>query len=153
LGKHIGFDDAMFHCLDPGGPLERGHFITEAPDWVVIEALEKWRHRYNPELAPLWNAADKNGGAGVGTEILRPDSRNRMRFYREIVAATGIEQFMWCHLEVHGARVATVSLGRRGGPIFSDADQHRLIEVRDVLALAEKVYRSCPRAMDDEVQS
>src|SRR5262245_1036155 len=108
LGQYIGFDDAMFHCMDPNEPFERGHFVTEVRDWVSIEALDKWRTRYNPELAPLWNAAEKNGGVAVDTEILGPDSRNRLHFYREIAPYTGIEHFMWCHLVVHGARVSSV---------------------------------------------
>ena len=151
LDQSIGYSDAMFHLLDPNEPFERGFFITAVSRDVVVEAQTKWRRRYNVELKPLWDVAEKQAGVVVDTQALGPDFRNRMHFYREIVPQTGIAHFMWCHLFVRGQLVAHISLARRGRG-FKDSELKPLQELRPVLAIAEASYRAVPR-LDGEMQS
>jgi DNA-binding CsgD family transcriptional regulator len=152
LGQLIGYDDCMFHLLDPNEPFARGFFITEVPKDIIVEAQGKWNECYGPELKPLWDVADKQGGVVVDTLAVGPDTRNRLNFYREIVPFTGIRHFMWCHLYVRGQLVAQVSLARRGQG-FKDNELRPLQELRPVLAIAEASYRAAPSLVDNELQS
>lgn len=154
VDRAIGYTDSMFHLLDAGEPFERGAFATEVTRDVIVDASERWRSRYNRELAPLWELAARQGGVVVDTLALGPDSRRRLRFYSEIVARTPIAHFMWCPLRLHGELLAYVTIARRDrGRGFTAADQETLRGLCGTLAVADACYRAAPRTLDDELAS
>jgi DNA-binding CsgD family transcriptional regulator len=139
LERAIGFEALYVGAVTPDD--ERPEPSVSGVSKRVVAHCESHADRYRSDLVRLNTAATSSGGAVCDQAAFSAQARDRMPFYREVVAALGIRATAISVLSLHGAPVGCAYLGRTSrGSSFADSELQKLKPALSVLALGKKLY-------------
>ncbi|MBX3273861.1 MAG: helix-turn-helix transcriptional regulator [Sandaracinaceae bacterium] len=111
-------------------------------DLALWQRFRAHSSRYAGDVGALLEGAARARGVVRDVDALDARRREASPFYAEIVRPAGSCGFLTCVLEVRGARVAALQLGRarRRGPVFRSREAEALRRLLPVLALGEAIH-------------
>lgn len=111
-------------------------------DRAIWQRFQTHAARYARDLGELIEGAARDHGVARDVDALDARRRRASRFYAEIVHPAGSGGFLTCVLQVRGARVAALQLGRarRRGPVFHAREVEPLRRLLPILALGEAIH-------------
>lgn len=138
LDRAVGFDSLY---LGPALP-------ETAKDPFVVRVDEAAMHRCEAQADLHWNdrirlnrGVARRGGVAVDVDVLRPRERERMFFYREVVAGLGIRVFAAGILEAPGRPPQCIYLGRTSrGAQFKGGELAMLRAAVPILAMGHALH-------------
>lgn len=138
LDSAVGFDSLY---LGPALPE-----TAKAP--FVVRVDEAAMHRCEAQADLHWNdrirlnrGVARRGGVAVDVDVLRPRERDRMFFYREVVAGLGIRVFAAGILEAAGKPAQCIYLGRTSrGARFKGEELAILRAAVPILAMGHALH-------------
>lgn len=149
LERAFGFDALYVGAAAPENAPEAPS--VSGVDGGVVADCEAQADRYWQDRLRLNAAAAKVGGAVCDHDAFTLAERDRMPFYREVVARHGISATGISVLRLHGAATGCLYLGRTGpGARFGD-ELERLKPALPVLALGKKLYELPLRSTSAEL--
>lgn len=143
LERAIGFDASYFGAAEPEQQMAP---VVSGVSGVRVEQCEAHADRYWQDRITLHRAATARGGVVADHDALSWQARDRMPFYREVVAGHGIRATAVAMLRVGGRAVGAVFLGRTSqGAHFGD-ELELLRRALPVLSLGSVVHFALSQA-------
>lgn len=143
LERAVGFDASYF------GAASRDQVVTPRVTGVDTERVSRCEanaDRYWADRLTLQRAALSEHGVVADHEALSLRTRDRMPFYREVVAGHGIRATAVAMLRLRGQVSGSVFLGRSSRGARFGGELSVLRAALPVLALGEAVYAPTPAA-------
>jgi DNA-binding CsgD family transcriptional regulator len=135
IGRHVGFEGALFTSLDTSLPIEEEVF-SGLERGQIERARDDWTSCYAAELAPLWKVAASAGGIVIDSQVFGQRQRARMRYFNEVIGPAGPRHMMWMDLRRRGRLCAMLAFTRTGA-VFHEREVDLLRSLRAVLALGD----------------
>jgi DNA-binding CsgD family transcriptional regulator len=150
IGRHVGFDGAIFDTLDPSLPIDEG--ASPGIDRRIIErARAGWSSCYAAELVPLVRVAQQAGGVVVDSRVFGQRDRDRRRYFSEVLAPVHLDHMLWVHLQVRNSPISAIGLARSGRG-FGDHDLQTMRALLPVFSLADGSFLLTTPSPDHEVE-
>lgn len=138
LERTVGFD--AFYCGAAEPPAAVPPTVTGIST-AFVDQCERRADRYWDDRILLHRAAARHGGAVFDREVLGKRERDRMPFYREVVAGAGIGAIAALLLRARGEAVGCLYLGRAGrGARFGAREIEDLRAAAPVLGLGVALH-------------
>lgn len=138
LDRAVGFDSLY---LGPALPeVATGPFTVRVDERAMSRCEAQSDLHWNDRIR-LNRGAALRGGVAVDVDVLRPGVRDRMFFYREVVAGLGIRVFAVGILEAPGRPPQCIYLGRTSrGARFKGRELAMLRAAVPILALGHALH-------------
>lgn len=137
LERAVGFDASYFGAASPQQLVTP---VVSGIDTQRVEYCEARAERYWQDQLALLRAARDSGGVVADHDALSAQARDRMPFYREVVAAHGIRATAVALLRLRGQVSGCVFLGRTARGARFGGELGLLRRALPVLALADAVH-------------
>lgn len=138
LERAIGFDALYVGAAQPCD--ERSRPSTAGVDGGIVARCEAQADRYWADRVALNRLALRHGGAACDREALSGRERDRMPFYREVVAAHGIVATAVSVLRAQGEIIGCLYLGRTTRSATFARELPQLRAALPALALGKRLF-------------
>ncbi len=138
LDSAVGFDSLY---LGPALPASANDPFVVRVDEAALGRCEAQADLHWNDRVRLNRGVARRGGVAVDVDVLRPEVRDRMFFYREVVAGLGIRVFAAGILEAPGRPAHCIYLGRTSrGAAFKGGELDMLRAAMPILALGNALH-------------
>lgn len=137
LERAVGFEASYFGAASPQQLVTP---VVSGVDTRRVESCEARADRYWQDRARLHRAALDSGGVVADHDALSAQTRDRMPFYREVVAGHGIRATAVALLRLRGHVSGCIFLGRTARGARFGGELGLLRRALPVLALANAVH-------------
>jgi len=139
LERRVGFEASYFGAASPQQIVSP---VVSGVNAEQVERCEAQADRYWQDRLTLHRAASSSGGVVADHDVLSAQVRDRMPFYREVVAGYGIKATAVALLRVRGRISSCVFLGRTARGARFGRELALLRRALPVLALGDAVHAS-----------
>lgn len=137
LERAVGFDASYFGAATPRQLVTP---VVSGVDTQRVEYCEARADRYWQDRLALHRAAFEAGGVVADHDALSAQQRDRMPFYREVVAGHGIRATAVALLRLRGQLSGCVFLGRAARGARFGGELRLLSQALPILALGNAVH-------------